>query len=58
LTVQRKVGKGSLREPERRKGLMTQIGKGGRNTRGEKERMDDPKWERRKECNGRKDKGG
>jgi hypothetical protein len=37
LTVQRKAGKGSLREEERRKGWMTKIGRGGRNARGGKE---------------------
>jgi hypothetical protein len=95
LTVQRKAGKGSLREPERRKGWMTnnwerrkeckwkkgkdrgpevgreegmqeeerkgwmtQIGRGGRNTRGGKERMDDTDWERRKEYKRRKGKDG
>jgi hypothetical protein len=34
-------------------------GKGGRNARGPKERMDGPKWEeRRKECKRMKEKDG
>ena len=37
---------------------MTKIGRGGRNARGGKERMDDPKWERRKESKRRKGKDG
>ncbi len=41
-----------------RKGWMTQSGKGGRNARGWKERMDDPKWERRKEYKRRKGNDG
>ncbi len=46
-----------MREKER-KGWMTRNGKGGRNARGGKERMDDPKWERRKECKRRKGNDG
>ncbi len=45
-------------QEEERKGWMTQIGRGGRNARGGKERMDDPKWERRKESKKRKGKDG
>ncbi len=41
-----------------RKGWMTRSGRVGRNAIGGKERMDDPKWKRRKECNGRKGKDG
>ncbi len=44
---------------EERKGWMTQNGeRGGRNARGGKERMDDLKWKRRKECKRRKGKDG
>jgi hypothetical protein len=34
---------------EERNGWMTQIWRGGRNARGGKQKMDGPKWERRKE---------
>ncbi len=40
-----------------RKGWMTRSGR-GRNARGGKESMDDPKWERRKECKRMKGKDG
>ncbi len=37
---------------------MASRGKGGKNTRARKERMDDPKREKRKECKSRKGKDG
>ncbi len=37
---------------------MTRSGKGGRNERGRKERMEDLKWERRKELKGKKGNNG
>jgi hypothetical protein len=48
------VGEEEGLQEEERKGWMTQSGRGGRNARGGKERMDDPNWEKMKECNGRK----
>ncbi len=50
------MGKEEGLKEEKRRGWMTRSGKGKRNARDGKERMVDPKRERRKECNWRKGK--
>ncbi len=52
------MGKEEGIQEEERKRWMTQSGRGGRNARGGKERMDDLKRERRKESKRRKGKDG
>ncbi len=46
-------GKEERIQEHEKKGWMTQSGRRGKNARSGKERTDDPKWEKRKECNGR-----
>jgi hypothetical protein len=48
------VGEEEGKQEIERKGWMTRSERGGRNSRGRKKRMDDRKWERRKECKRRK----
>jgi hypothetical protein len=52
------VGEEEGMQEKERKGWMAWSGRGGRNARGGKERMDGPKWETRKECKRRKEKDG